>query len=62
MSFGAGRGDRDGFVDLVGDLRCAVDAVLDQDPASLSSSEKGVELIRLRRQIDRLEAVFAARV
>ncbi|MGZ6888248.1 MAG: DUF222 domain-containing protein [Acidimicrobiia bacterium] len=62
MSFGAGRGDRDGFVDPVGDLRCAVDAVLDQDPASLSSSEKGVELIRLRRQIDRLEAVFAARV
>ena len=61
MSFGVGRGGLDGFADPLGDLGTAVDGVLDQDPAGLPLSVKGGELIRLRRQIDRLEAAFAAR-
>src|SRR5947207_2714959 len=62
MSFWVDRGGSDGCCDPVGDLRIAVDAVLDQDPADLVASAKGTDLMRLRRQIDRLEAAFALRV
>ncbi|MGZ6953805.1 MAG: hypothetical protein ACXVJX_17050, partial [Acidimicrobiia bacterium] len=61
MSFGAGRGDRDGFVDPVAVLRAAVDQVLAPDPAGQTDSELGADLVRLRRQMDRLEAAFAQR-
>src|SRR5205085_6658886 len=62
MSFGSDRGAGEGRCDPRAGLRSAVDAVLDQDPAELALSVKGVDLVRLRRQIDRLEAGFAARV
>src|SRR6478752_5619160 len=62
MSFAVGRERSDGFVDPLDALRCAVDGLLDVDPATLSVSVKGSELLRLRRQMDRLDAAFAARV
>jgi hypothetical protein len=62
MSFGVGREGLDGFCDPLSDLCTVADAVLDQDPAGLTLPEKGRDLIRLRRQIDRLEAAFALRV
>jgi hypothetical protein len=52
----------DGFVDPVGALERAVDGLLDQDPAELAVSVKGAQMVRLRRQMDRLDAVFAVRV
>jgi hypothetical protein len=61
MSFGAGREGADGFHDPVADLRSAVDALAVQAPAELTDEELGADLVRLRRQIDRLEAVFAMR-
>lgn len=50
-----------GLDDPVGNLRRAVDGVLDQSPDGLTDAELGADLVRMRRQIDRLEAAFAAR-
>ena len=61
MSFGSDRDASDGFRDPLGGLRAAVDALLEQEPAELVLAEKGADLVRLRHQIDRLEAAFAAR-
>src|SRR3954447_24419426 len=62
MSFGVDRGTAERSSDPISVLRAAVDGVLDLDPADLAVSVKGTELIRLRRQMDRLEAAFAMRV
>jgi hypothetical protein len=62
MSFGAGRGGSDGCCDPVGVLNSAVDGLLDQGPGGLTDEELRTDLLRLRREIDRLEAVFAMRV
>jgi hypothetical protein len=61
MSFGVGREGFDGFHDPLATLRGAVDGLLAQDPAELTDGELGADLVRLRRQIDRLEAGFAER-
>ena len=61
MSFGPDRDSAERLHDPVAGLRSAVDALLDQDPADLTVAEKGVDLIRLRRQMDRLDAAFAQR-
>ncbi len=61
MELGQGRGEATGWVDPVGGLRCVVDAVIAQDVAELADSELGLDLVRLRRQIDRLEAAFSER-
>ena len=57
---GVGREGLGGFGDPVGDLRRAVDGVLDQDPASLPDAELHGDLERLARQRDRQDAAFAA--
>ena len=38
-----------------------MDAVIDQDPGALTDEELRVDVLRLRRQMDRLEAAFAER-
>ena len=44
------------------ELRASVDAVLAEDPSTLTGPEVAGELVELRAQIDRLEAAFSARV
>lgn len=51
----------DGLEDPIRGLHAAADAVLEQDPAEQTVEELGADLVRLRRQIDRLEAGFAQR-
>lgn len=58
MELGQGRGE---VTDPVGGLRSVVDAVVAQDPSALADAELAIDLVRLRRQIDRLEAAFADR-
>lgn len=61
MELGRERGEPTGWVDPVGGLRSVVDAVIAQDVGGLNDSELSLDLVRLRRQIDRLEAAFADR-
>jgi hypothetical protein len=61
MGFGQGCGEVTGLVDPVGELRSVADRVIAQDPADLTDAELGLDLVRLRRQIDRLEAAFSDR-
>src|SRR3954468_10289121 len=59
MSFGVDRGTPDGFCDPVGDLRLAVDGLVDQDPASLVDGALQDDLLRWSRQRSRDDAAFA---
>ncbi|HWH32234.1 MAG TPA: hypothetical protein VNU01_06140, partial [Egibacteraceae bacterium] len=43
-------------------LRAAVDGVLSRDPHQLADAELSAELAELRRQADRIEAAFLARL
>src|SRR5436190_6508578 len=61
MSFRSDRGTSDRCCDPLSGLRSAVDAVIDQDPGALTDEELRVDVLRLRRQMDRLEAAFAER-
>ena len=59
MSFGVGREGLDGFVDPVGALGCAVEAVLGLDPVALPAAELKADLLRWSRRRDREDAGFA---
>src|SRR5690242_9133431 len=60
MSFAVGPDDLIGFEDPVGDLRSAVDGVLDLDPVVMPAAELQGDLLRWSRQRDRADAGFAA--
>jgi hypothetical protein len=62
MAFGSDRGSSDGFCDPVGDLRTAVDGLVDLDLLTMPDSEVGTDLLRWSRQRDREDAAFATRV
>src|SRR4051794_11052182 len=59
MSFGVDRGSRQGLCDPVGDLRLAVDGLVDLDPAGMVDSELKDDLLRWSRQRSRDDAAFA---
>src|SRR5690242_9700923 len=60
MSFGSDREGLDGFCDPVGDLRSAVDRVLDLDPVEMPGATLKSDLLRWAKQRSRQDAGFAA--
>jgi hypothetical protein len=60
MSFRADRGTPDGFVDPLGDVLRASEAVRDLDPAGMADEELKTDLLRFARHRSREDATFAA--
>ena len=62
MSFWVDRGTHDGFCDPIGDLRLAVDGLVDLDPAAMVDGQLKDDLLRWARQRSREDAAFSSLV